>query len=298
VPGPPLAGLAHARVQAEIGDQLVGAGEALDGADRGQQPDRDHHVDARHRHEPFHVGVGQRVAGEFALHRTQVLAEAVVLAQVPRHRLCLIRRQGLRQQPGPALGTEQVGVRAGRHEMRVQDGLDDRLQPRALAHDLVASRNLSAQCEGPLTWHPDLRKEVAGVEPRQHGCVDRVGLDAGFRDQPHLARVGDHHPPDMRGQQFADRRGVAGCFDHDMVVMRQPARERLQVLTGHADPAEASDLASVEHHRLGKHAVDVQAYHSHCLVCSSRRCKGSRRATRQLRIRARSAPGRAAGAAR
>jgi len=34
VPRPTIAGLMHARVQAEIGDQFVGAGEALDGADR------------------------------------------------------------------------------------------------------------------------------------------------------------------------------------------------------------------------------------------------------------------------
>ena len=49
-----------------------------------------------------------------------------------------------------------------------------------------------------LVRHPDLRQEAAGVEPRQHGRVDHVGLDACLGDQPHLARVGDHHPADMR----------------------------------------------------------------------------------------------------
>src|SRR5689334_8169842 len=41
-----LARLVHARVQPEIGDQLVGRGEAVDRADRGQYAEGDHHVDS------------------------------------------------------------------------------------------------------------------------------------------------------------------------------------------------------------------------------------------------------------
>ena len=87
VPRPAVAGLMHARVQAEIGDQLVGAGEALDRADRRHQADRDHHVDARNGHEPLDVRVGERVARELALDDPQVVGEPVVLAQMPLHRI-------------------------------------------------------------------------------------------------------------------------------------------------------------------------------------------------------------------
>ncbi len=86
VPGHPLAGLMHARVQAEIGNQLVRAGEAVDGADRRQQPDGDHNVDARDGPKSLHIGVGQRVARELAFHgSTESSLEAIVLAQVPRY---------------------------------------------------------------------------------------------------------------------------------------------------------------------------------------------------------------------
>jgi hypothetical protein len=73
----------HARVQTKVGDQTVGAGEPRHGSDRGDQPDRDHHVDARDRHQPLHVRFGQPVAPQLALDDLQILAEAVVLAQVP-----------------------------------------------------------------------------------------------------------------------------------------------------------------------------------------------------------------------
>src|SRR5918995_481295 len=42
-----------------------------------------YHVDARDRHQPRHVRVGQRVARQLALDDLQILAEPVVLAQVP-----------------------------------------------------------------------------------------------------------------------------------------------------------------------------------------------------------------------
>src|SRR5688500_17183669 len=57
--------------------------------DRGRQPDRHHHVDAGDRHEPPHVGIGRRVARQFTLDDPEVLAQPVILAQMPRHRVLL-----------------------------------------------------------------------------------------------------------------------------------------------------------------------------------------------------------------
>ncbi len=66
----------------------------------------------------------------------------------------------------------------------------------------------------------------------------------------------------------------------------------------HTDPAKPRDLALAQHHRFGEHAVDVESHHPHRSASACRHDPGSGRATRQLRIRARGASGRAAGAAR
>ena len=92
VPRPTVAGLVHARVQAEIGDQLVGAGEALDGADRREQARGDHHVDAGNGHEPLGVRMAERVARDLPLHGPKILAETVVLAQMTGDRILLVGR--------------------------------------------------------------------------------------------------------------------------------------------------------------------------------------------------------------
>jgi hypothetical protein len=65
-----------------------------------------------------------------------------VLAQVPLHCVALVWRKRLSQQPAAAFRPEQIGMRARRHEMRVQDRLNDGFQPSALSNDLNPSRDL------------------------------------------------------------------------------------------------------------------------------------------------------------
>ena len=144
MPGPALAGLVDARVQAEIGDQTIRSGEPLDGTDRGDEPDRDHHVDARDRHQPLDVRVAQSITRQLALNNAQVLAEPVVLTQVPGDCVALVGRERLGQEPRPSPRPKQISVRTGRHEVGVQDRLRNRLQPRPLPHDLCAARDLSS----------------------------------------------------------------------------------------------------------------------------------------------------------
>jgi len=84
-----------------------------------------------------------------------------------------------------------------------------RNQPHALTDDLVAPGHLPPQRQGLRIRHPDLGQEVAGIQLGQHGRVDRVGLDLGVRDHPHLGRVGDHHAPDMRRDHLRDSRKTA-----------------------------------------------------------------------------------------
>ena len=182
---------------------------------------------------------------------------------MPFNRLPLVRRQVLGQQPGPPPVAEQVSVRALRHEVSVQDGLRDGLQPYPLAHDLVAPRDLPPQCQGPRVRNPDLGQEVAGVELRQDRCVNGIGLDLGMRDQPHLTRVGDDDVPDVRCDHFHHRCGISSRLHHDVVVVRQRSGKCLQMVSRHADPPEADDLAVIQHHRLGEHAVDIQSHDPH-----------------------------------
>lgn len=87
----------HARVQPEIGHEPIRAGEPRHRSDRGDQPDRDHHVDARDRHQSRDVRVGASLAGEFTLDDFQILAQPVMLAQVPSNSVGLVGREWLSQ---------------------------------------------------------------------------------------------------------------------------------------------------------------------------------------------------------
>ena len=52
---------------------------------------------------------------------------------------------------------------AWRHEVRVQDGLDHRLEPRTLADDLHPPGDLAPQGFRACIRHPHLRQEATGV---------------------------------------------------------------------------------------------------------------------------------------
>ena len=79
---------------------------------------------------------------ELALDDPQVLSDAAILSHVTFDSLALIVGQVLPQKPSPSLDAEQVSVRALRHEVGMQDRLRDDLQPRPLAHNLVAPGHL------------------------------------------------------------------------------------------------------------------------------------------------------------
>ena len=144
-----------------------------------------------------------------------------------------------------------------------------------------------------LVRHPDLRQEAACVQPRQHGRVNDIGLDARLGDQTHLARIGDRDPTDMGPDHLRYRCRVAGRFDDDVVVTPQLSGECRKMLARHPDAAEPDGSAVVEHHGLGEHAVDVQAYDPHgsvsyCLRFTSQELAGNTATTdpRSRRIRA------------
>ena len=91
--GRPVAGLAHPRIQAEIGDELARRLEATDVADRAEHSDRGDQADARQRHQPQRVGVADRVSAEDLVELIDLAAGEVDLAQAGLHRQLLIERQ-------------------------------------------------------------------------------------------------------------------------------------------------------------------------------------------------------------
>ena len=197
--------LVHARVQPEVADQLLRAGKTFDVADRRYDADGDYHVDPGDRHEPLRLFVRQRALRQVSLDDGQVFSEPVVFSQVTFDGKLLVRRQDCFLEPRTAFWTEQVGRRAGRDEMRMQDRLHDVFQTRAPATKLVSPGDLTTPRLGPLVRHPHFRQETAGIEPGQHRGVDAVGFDLRVRDQPYLLWIGDHHATDMRVSAYMKR---------------------------------------------------------------------------------------------
>src|SRR4051794_11349390 len=99
----------------------------------------------------------------------------------------------------------------------------------------------------------------------------------------------------MRADYARDRRGVAGRLDDDHVLSRQSGRKGAQSLAAHVDAPHPCDLAVAPRHRFSEGAVDIQSDNAHAGSLRALLVPiGSRRATRQLLIRAHGASGRVA----
>jgi hypothetical protein len=172
------------------------------------------------------------------------------------------------------------------------------LQPGALPHDVGAAGDLATQREGGIVGQPHRGQVVGRQQPRQDRRVDLVGLDLGLGDRPGLLRVGHHHSADMALQQPRDRMGVAGRLQGHLIGGAQAVSEVPQCLRGGLDPARLPDHAVLPDSDLGELAVHVQADASaHPAPPFLELAEGAQAGKRHLRIRARSASGRVAGAA-
>jgi hypothetical protein len=180
----------------------------------------------------------------------------------------------------------------------MQHAVNTVLHPRHLLNDLRPLRHKAPERLSGRIRHPDLGQEAAGMQLRQHGRVDLVSFDLGMGDRAHLQRIGDHHPPHKRPQQTDDRCRVDGGFEHDLVVGSQLASECDHRVSCQVNPAAAAEMAVLQNRDHRHRAVHIQSDHSHAasFILGSR--SGSQRATRHLRIRAHSATGLVAGAAR
>src|SRR5208282_5979499 len=287
--------LPDARIETEITHELLRLDEAVDVADRCGDGERHDHVDAGDRHQPCDVLVRKSRASQLTLDDRQIPPEPIEFAQMPFDSKAFVLRQDLFTEPSPSFGAAHVRGWTRRDQMRMQDRLDDVLQSRALAHDLIAAGDLPPERLRRLVGDPHFRKEAAGVELRQDPGVDRVRLDFGVRDHSHLDGIGDHDPLHMGADHARDRRGIARRLDDDNIFARQGYSKRRKQIASHVNAAEPAEFAVLPGDGLGKSPVYIKANDAHAFLLDWLVNKnGSWRATRHLLIRAHSASGKVA----
>ena len=156
-----LTRLTHRWVQAEIGDELLGIFEPGDWPYSGSQSECHHHVDPGNGHQALDVVTGQGSLGQFPFNDRQVIAQAVILAQVPLDCLLLVHGKLLPGKPRSSPNAKQVGMRTLWDKVGMQGGLRC-LQPDALLHNLVAPGYLAPQSQGLRIRDPNFRWTCPG----------------------------------------------------------------------------------------------------------------------------------------
>ena len=265
-------------------------------ADRRDQPGGDREIHPGDREQTPHGRIVHGGFGNLTVQHGEVLTEAVEFAQVPRDRGALVVGEDLMCEPGPAGSIEQLGVRARRDQVCGQDRMGLVLHPGAMSDDLIAPRHQAAPAFGLGIRQPHLRQEPGRVQRCQDTGVDLIGLDVGVGNRLHLQRIGHDDACHMGAEHAHYRHRVAGGFEDHLVVRHQAAAEALEPRTGHVDPTVPPQPPVLPEHHLGERPMNVHTDHTpHPIPSSS--WPRERWAARQLRIRARGATGRVAGAA-
>jgi|SRR5271165_6636366 len=102
------AGLPHPRVQADVADELLGAGEPAHIADRRDQAGGDDQVHAGDGQQSLDRRVVDGSLCDVSVEHVEVFAEPIELPQMPCNRGPLIIRQRLSTEPIPAWSSKQV----------------------------------------------------------------------------------------------------------------------------------------------------------------------------------------------
>ena len=140
--------LAHPRIEPDIAHELLRRGETADVANRHDEACRHDDVDAGDSKEALDGRILNHLLGDLAVEKLDILGEPVELAQVPLDGGLLVNWQFLSSKPASAQPTKQVGMRARRDEMRLQDGMHLVLDPRPMPNDLVATRHQATPALG------------------------------------------------------------------------------------------------------------------------------------------------------
>jgi hypothetical protein len=246
--------------------------------------------------QPPHLRRGEHLLSERPLEQRDLAVQELDLAQAGRDRLLLIGRQNLGGEPAPPAGTEEVAHRRLALQVADQRRVHLVLRAGALPDQLRPRRDPAAQDPRLLVRQPDRRQEAAGEQLRERARVDLVRLRARTSDPLDRLRVGEHHPADVRLDDPRDPERVAGRLQRDLIVDAEALRKQRQRLRLGLHPPGQPHLASLRDRHLAEVAMDIQPneahqHHLHSRLVSTE----TRRATRQLRIRARGTPGQSQG---
>jgi hypothetical protein len=120
-----------------------------------------------------------------------------------------------------------------------------------------------AQGADALVADPHLGEHVGRQQPRQGRRVEAVGLHPRVADCPHLLRVGDDDPSDVRPQDPRDGERRAGRLQHHLIVRRQALREQLKRRRRRLDPRPVPNLTALGERHLAEIPVHVQSDATH-----------------------------------
>jgi hypothetical protein len=137
------------------------------------------------------------------------------------------------------------------------------LQTDTLAQDLCAPARLSTQSLCLLVRNPHLGQKAAGIQLRQHRRVDAVGLNLRLRDQAHQQRISNDNSRHPRLYRCCNRRRVAGCLQHDVIVALQALCKPVKCLPRHCNATAGSNLTVFQVRDLDDGMRNIQSYNSH-----------------------------------
>ena len=273
--GGAAAGLADARVEAEVADQLARRGEAADVADRGHEGRRRLHVDAGDGHQPQQLRPGERLLGDLAIERGDLGVEEVDLAQTAIEGQPLVDRQLQPGQPAAAALAERVGNRrplaqvAGEHAMRLV------LRPCAGTHQPLTPVGQPPQRPRPLVRRPHLVEQAprpssrASVRASSRSVFAFASLiDLSLRVLATMTRT----PCACSNETILSAPVVASSATTSPAT--QALREQLQRLDPGRDPTRRPHLAVLGDRDLAEVAVHIQPKRAHSPSFRRRRERG------------------------
>jgi hypothetical protein len=151
---------------------------------------------------------------------------------------------------------------------------------------------------GSASAHP-VATPQAGSRPRAASRAyarRSVGLRACLGDALDCLRIGEHDPADTRLNDTRDPKRAAGRLQRKLVIDGEALREERKRLRLRLHPPGEPHLTTLRDRHFAEVAMDVQANENASEPPSrSLLSAETRRATRQLRIRARGTPGQSQG---
>ena len=294
----PVAGLTDSRVQSEIRNEPVGRLETREITNRGNDRRRDGNIYPGNSHQPSDDRIIDRLNRNVVLNGLKFFAVIIELAQERVDTALFIDGNRLAGQPLATDTGKQVSMRARWHQVPREDRVDLVLQSGALAHEMISAHDQPSQLAGSVVSNPRLRQKICGEKLRQDPGIDFVSLHFRFCDGPRLSRVRHDHLGNKRSQQCCDCVPVRCRFQCDLVsrIERCGPRSKIFGLTPiRPSPRHnpSSMIAICANERCTSMSIVLTYWSS-----DSRWNLRSAGRKRQKRIRARSAIGPVAGAAK